>query len=58
MADDKTIRHPQDGDRIDINDPQEVRNWCKALGVTEEELKNAVEEVGTYAKKVKEYLGI
>lgn len=58
MADDKTKRHPQDGDRIDINDPQEVRNWCNALGVTEEELKKAVKEVGTYAKDVKKYLGV
>jgi hypothetical protein len=56
MPDDKKIRQPLDNKRIDINDPQEVRNWCKSLGCTEAELKRAVNAVGTSAKKVREYL--
>lgn len=57
MPDNKKITHPLDAKRIDINDPKEVENWCRALGCTEEELKEAVEAVGTSAKKVREYLG-
>lgn len=56
MADNKQIRHPHDGKRIDINDPHEIRNWCRALSTTPEKLKNAVHKVGTSAEKVREYL--
>ena len=57
MSDDKTKRGSPDRDRIDINDPDEVRNWTKSLGVTKEELQRAVEAVGTTAGKVYDYLG-
>ena len=56
MPDDKTIRQPLDKKRIDINDPKEIRNWCKSLGCTESELKRAVNTVGTSAEKVRDYL--
>lgn len=42
MSDNKRITHPQDAQRIDINDPNEVRNWTSALGSTEAQLKQAV----------------
>lgn len=54
---DPPITHPQDANRIDIHDANEVRNWTKALGCTETELKQAVAAVGTYADKVRQYLG-
>jgi len=38
MSDDKSKSGSPDRDRIDINDPDEVRNWTKSLGVTKEEL--------------------
>ncbi len=57
MSDDKSNRGSPDRDRIDINDPDEVRNWTKSLGVTKEELQRAVEAVGTTAGKVYDYLG-
>ena len=57
MPDDKTIRHPHDGKRIDINDPYEVRNWCQIFGVDEETLKRAVQAVGTSSEAVRKYLG-
>ncbi len=56
MPDNKNIRHPHDGKRIDVNDPSEVAYWCKSLGVSKEELKATVEAVGDSAKAVKEYL--
>ncbi|QTD31719.1 DUF3606 domain-containing protein [Pseudomonas fluorescens] len=57
MSDNKHITHPQDNVRIDIHDPAEVRNWCKALDCTETELKSAVAVAGTWAKDVRAHLG-
>jgi hypothetical protein len=56
MSDDKSKRGSPDRDRIDINDPDEVRNWTKSLGVSKEELQRAVEAAGNTASKVREYL--
>ena len=57
MSDDKGNRGAPDRDRIDMNDPDEVRNWTQSLGVTREDLQRAVEAVGTTAGKVYDYLG-
>ena len=56
MPDDKRKTHPHDAKRIDINDPSEVRSWCKAFDCTEPQLKAAVKAVGTSAAAVKKYL--
>jgi len=57
MPDNKKITHPLDAKRIDINDPAEVRNWCKALSCSEKELKAAVKAVGTSGVAVRKHLG-
>lgn len=57
MSDDKKKRGSPDVDRIDLSDPDEVRNWCKSLGVTEAALRAAVAAAGTHAPKVRDYLG-
>ena len=57
MSDDKGKRGPPDRDRIDLDDPDEVRNWTTSLGVTKEELQRAVEAVGTTPGKVYDYIG-
>ena len=57
MSDDKTNRGSPDRDRIDMNDPDEVRNWTKSLNVSKEELQRAVEAVGNTPGKVYDYLG-
>lgn len=56
MSDSKTNRGSPDRDRIDIHDPDEVRNWTKSLGVSKEELQQAVQAVGDRADKVREHL--
>jgi hypothetical protein len=56
MSDDKSNRGSPDNKRIDIHDPNEVRHWTQSLGVTEEQLKEAVARVGTSAQKVREAL--
>lgn len=58
MADDKTKRGPQDRLRINVHEDYELRYWTKALGVTEEELKELVKKHGTTAKEIRRVLGI
>lgn len=55
-ADDKTKVGGQDRKRINLNEDYEVRDWTKSLGVTEEQLRKAVEVVGDQADKVREHL--
>ena len=57
MPDDKTIRHPHDGKRININQDYEVKKWCDIFDCTEQELVDAVEAVGDSAVAVGNYLG-
>jgi hypothetical protein len=57
MSDDKSNRGNPDRQRIDISDPDEVRNWTQSLGVTESKLEEAVKAVGPQESKVREYLG-
>lgn len=57
MSDDKHDRGSPDRDRIDMNDPDEVRNWTRSLGVSKEELNRAVQAVGDRADKVRSHLG-
>lgn len=57
MPDDKTITHPLDAKRIDMNDLHEVRNWCQALGCTVQQLRDAVQAAGTSGAEVRKHLG-
>jgi len=55
MDNKKDIGSP-DRDRINVHEDYELQEWSKSLGVTKEQLKEAVEAVGTSAEKVREYL--
>ena len=57
MPDDPNQRGGQDRLRISLQQRHEVRYWCKALGVTEEELRAAVHAVGPMAADVRAHLG-
>jgi hypothetical protein len=57
MTDDKHNRGSPDNRRIDVHDRNEVRHWTQSLGVSEDELKMAVAQVGTSAQRVREHLG-
>lgn len=57
MADDPNVRGPQDALRINVNQEHELRYWTKAIGVSEEELKAAVKEVGVMAADVRKHFG-
>lgn len=56
MSDDRTQRHGQDRQRINLQQDYEVRDWAKKFGVSPEELKEAVKAVGDRADKVEELL--
>jgi hypothetical protein len=49
-------RRPQDTSRISLNEKWEVKYWCRELGVSEDELRVAVLNVGNDAQKVKKYI--
>jgi hypothetical protein len=57
MSDNKSNRGNPDRSRIDMNDPDEVRNWTKSLGVSKEELERAVKAAGSTADAVRKHLG-
>lgn len=56
MPDDKTKRNSPDNKRIDKDDPNEVRNWCKSFNCTKQELIDAIDAVGTSAEEVRKHL--
>jgi hypothetical protein len=56
MADDKNRTGPQDASRINVNEKYELDYWSRKYGVTAEELRVAVQEVGVMAKDVEEHL--
>lgn len=56
MSDDKSKTGGQDRTRINVNEDYELRDWSKKFGVTPDELKKAVNAVGTSAEAVEAHL--
>ena len=56
MADNPNIRGDGDRQRINVNQEHEVRYWSQKLGVTAEELRQAVKDVGPMAPAVEQRL--
>jgi hypothetical protein len=56
MSDDKSKVGAPDRDRINTHEDYEVRHWSKKFGVSADELKAAVAQVGPMAKAVKAHL--
>lgn len=57
MSDNLQDRGAQDRSRINVNEPWELRYWTKELGLSEDELREAVKVAGTSASAVREHLG-
>jgi hypothetical protein len=53
MAEDGTNRPASEGERIDVENLQELHSWSRALGVTPDELKAVVTRVGPLAREVR-----
>lgn len=56
MSDDRENRERPESDRISFGEEREVHYWTRALGASEEELREAVQFVGNREPKVREYL--
>lgn len=52
MTDDRSRRGKQDRDRINLNEPHEVRHWAQKFGCSEDELREAVKRAGPMADDV------
>ncbi|ADV27264.1 DUF3606 domain-containing protein [Pseudoxanthomonas suwonensis] len=57
MSDDTKQVGSPDRDRINLSEDYEVRYWTGALGVSEEQLREAVAAVGPTAEAVRRHLG-
>lgn len=56
MADDKGKTGDPDRQRINTNQPHELRDWAKKFHVSEDALRTAVVQVGNQATDVERYL--
>jgi hypothetical protein len=57
MADDRSMRGPQDRQRVNMSEDYEVSYWSKKWGVTREELAEAVRQAGPMSAAVARQLG-
>ena len=57
MSDNLLKKKPQDASRINIHEPYELNYWADALGVSKQQVINAVGAVGTSAAAVRRHLG-
>jgi hypothetical protein len=57
MADNLSDRGARDRARIDVHQAHELRYWSKKFGVSEDELRQAVEQVGPMVQNVEGRLG-
>ncbi|MGZ5105486.1 MAG: DUF3606 domain-containing protein [Usitatibacter sp.] len=58
MAHDDGKRRPRDPERLDLNDPAEVAEWTRVLGVSEEELARAVTASGNTLLNLREHFNL
>lgn len=56
MSDDKNNVGSPDCDRISLAEEYEVRDWTVSLGISEQELREAVDAVGNSVDAVRAYL--
>jgi hypothetical protein len=56
MADDKSLRSPEDSSRIALGEDYEVQYWTNRFGVSRERLEEAVRAVGNSADAVERHL--
>lgn len=55
--DDLKNRGQQDRSKINMHEDHEVKYWTRQLGVSKEQLQNAVDKVGNGAAAVRKQLG-
>jgi hypothetical protein len=53
----KKLRGKPDRDRVNVNEPYELRDWARHWGVSEQAIRDAVRAVGVMARDVARHLG-
>lgn len=53
-----TKRERPDRSKINLQQPHELKYWTRALGVSGEELRRAIDKVGNAAAAVRKELGL
>ena len=56
MSDDLTKIGKQDDQRINVEQDHELSYWSKELGVSREQLRQAVQQAGPLVKNVRQHL--
>lgn len=56
MADDKNLRGGQDRSRVAGNEEYELQHIAQKLGVSAEDVRRAIEQVGNNREKIEEFL--
>jgi hypothetical protein len=56
MADDLNNRGPQDRSRISLAEKWEVQYWTRELGVSEDELREIIQQAGNSVAAVRQQL--
>ena len=57
MADDRSIRGGQDRTRVNMDQDYEARYWSEKWGVSQEELRSAVKQVGPMVSDLEKHFG-
>ena len=55
MSDDLSNKGPADSSRVSTGESWEIYYWTEKFGCSEEELKEAVKQVGNMSQDVEEY---
>ncbi|MGZ5198903.1 MAG: DUF3606 domain-containing protein [Telluria sp.] len=56
MADNLSDRGPQDRSRINLGEKWEVQYWTRELGVSEDELRQIIQQAGNSVTAVRQHL--
>lgn len=56
MADNKNLRDDRDRSRVAGNEAYELQHIADKMGVSQEEVRRAIEQVGNSREKIEEFL--
>jgi len=56
MADNKNLRDDRDRSRVAGNEAYELQHIAKKMGVSQEEVRKAIQQVGNSRDKIEEFL--
>ena len=56
MADDKKLRDGRDRSRVTGNEAYELQHIAEKMGVSQEQVRSAIDQVGNSREKIEEFL--